>query len=505
MVSAPEPSSSRRYAWYVLGVLSVINLMNYVDRQIMFSLYPYVQDELAFSDFQLGLLGAAFLIVHSMFSIPGGLLADKWYKRKVISIGVALWSVATVLGGIARSFWDLFTYRALVGVGEAAYHPAANAMISDYFPPAQRGRAMGVFSVGMVIGGGGGMILGTAIADYLGWRYAFLAAGIPGFLLAILAWRLRERRPVPAVPPGPTAPEVNARSGNGPEAPESAPATPAKRQRPRSWRRLWSTRTVRYNFAGGICVTFAIGGFIAWTVSFLDRYYVHQPERSVPAVAAPLLASVPPPLAAPALAPVVSVLDGVSLAAEAVHEVAIPRSERATGELAKLSASFGIVALLAGILGAMAGGWLADRLMRRRRSGRLLVSAAGFILGSPFIVGGIFAESAQVFLVCIFFAMFLYTWYMGPSIAILHDVVPYRYRATIAAWYIFAVHLLGDAVSPPVIGWLSQQSELRYALLLPVGVSLVGSLFFLLATRTVARDMEAAAAEGSELMGADTA
>lgn len=461
---------SRRYSWYVLVLLSLINLLNYVDRQIMFALYPYVQEDLGFSDFQLGLLGAAFLVVHSIFSVPGGILADRWFKRKVIALGVGMWSLATVFGGIARGFADLFTYRALVGIGEAFYHPAANAMLSDHFPPAERGRAMGVFSVGMVIGGGGGMIAGTLIGDYLGWRYAFLAAGIPGFLLSALAWRLRETH------------VARAR-----KAPEERAAARAESRAGR--RRLWRTPTVLYNLAGGICVTFCIGGLIAWTVSFVDRYHVHAVRTESTSAAAAGGLSALPPTSIHTLAP--------------ATDAAPTRRDRAPGALSSISATFGVFVLIGGILGALIGGWLADRLMRWRPSGRLLVSAAGFFLGIPFCLAGLYAESANTFLACSFAALFFFTWYMGPSIAILHDVVPYRYRATIAAWYIFAVHLFGDAISPPIIGWISERSELRTALLLPMGMAALGGVFFLLGTRTVAADMEAAAREGATHMALD--
>jgi MFS family permease len=470
-------SPTRRYAWYVLAVLSFINFMNYLDRQVMFALYPYVQDDLGLSDFQLGLLAPAFLIVHSVFSIPGGLLADRWFKRKVIAIGVSLWSLATMLGAAARGFADMFVYRALVGVGEAAYGPAANAMISDYFPLGQRGRAMGIFSVGMVIGGGVGMIAGTVIGDYFGWRYAFLVAGVPGFFLAAMAWRLREVRRERAQEPAAPG-HVLPRGGV-------------------SWRRLWRTATVRYTFAGGICITFCIGGLIAWMVSFLDRYYVTQGAGGYSQAVSVSAVAAMPAATFPALAPAMSSAQAAAVTASAIRDAQTPRSERAKGQLAGLGVSFGIVALLAGLLGTVTGGYLADRLMRWRRSGRLLVSAAGFLLGTPFCVFGLYSDSATVFLVCLFLAIYFFVWYTGPIIAILHDVVAYRYRATIAAVYIFAIHLLGDAISPPIIGWISQRSELRHALLLPVGMALLGSIFLLLGTRTVRRDMEAAAREGA--------
>jgi MFS family permease len=462
--------SSQRYAWYVLALLSLINLLNYVDRQIMFALYPFVQEDLGLSDFELGLLGAAFLLVHSICSIPGGILADRWFKRKVIALGVGLWSLATVLGGIARGFVDLFTFRALVGIGEAFYHPAANALLSDHFPPARRGSVMGVFSVGMVVGGGGGMIAGTLIGDYLGWRYAFLAAGVPGFFLATLAWRLREIH------------AVRAR-----KAREERAALRAERRAGR--RRLWRTPTVLFNICGGICVTFCIGGLIAWTVSFVDRYHVQAIESDPATAAAAGGLGALPPTSIHTLAP--------------ATEAAPTRRDRAPGALSSVSATFGVIALLGGILGSLVGGWLADRLMRQRSSGRLLVSAAGFFLGIPFCLVGLYTPSSALFLACLFAALFFFTWYMGPSIAILHDVVPYRYRATIAAWYIFAVHLLGDAISPPIIGWVSERSDLRTALLVPLCMAALGGVFFLLGTRTVAADMEVAAREGATHMAVD--
>jgi hypothetical protein len=97
--------------------------------------------------------------------------------------------------------------------------------------------------------------------------------------------------------------------------------------------------------------------------------------------------------------------------------------------------------------------------------------------------------------------MFFFTWYMGPSIAILHDVVAFRYRATIAAWYIFTVHLLGDALSPPIIGWVSEQSELRYALLVPLAMAVLGSAFFLVGGRFVAGDVAALEREVAQQPG----
>ena len=184
--------------WRVLVILMLINFVNYVDRQIIFSLFPALRREFGLSFAQLGSLATAFTVVLALGSLPLGILADRISRRKVISAGVLFWSAATFFSGLAGSFRSLLTARALVGVGEAAYNPAGTAILSATFPREVRARVQGAFDVGMFIGGATGIALGGIVAQWLGWRPAFFLVGAPGLVLGLSALRLPETPHSPA-------------------------------------------------------------------------------------------------------------------------------------------------------------------------------------------------------------------------------------------------------------------------------------------------------------------
>ncbi|HSB76441.1 MAG TPA: MFS transporter [Terriglobales bacterium] len=186
------PGSFGQRQWRVLAVLALINLVNYVDRQIIFPLFPYIRREFGLTHLQSGSLATAFTVVLSVCSLPLGMVADRTSRRMVVSAGVLFWSAATFLSGLAASFRALLVARSLVGVGEAAYTPAGAAMITANFPRSMRARVQGVFDIGMFAGGAIGVALGGIMAQYFGWRAAFFLVGVPGVLLAISALRLPE-------------------------------------------------------------------------------------------------------------------------------------------------------------------------------------------------------------------------------------------------------------------------------------------------------------------------
>src|SRR5690606_17857622 len=148
--------------------------------------------DLLLTDVQLGWLGSAYVLVFSLAALPFGVLSDVNSRKGVIASGVAVWSLFTVLSGLVRGFWQLFICRALVGVGEAAYGPASNSMTADYFPGKDRAIAMGILSAGIPVGGVLGLLLGGWLETIYGWRVAFMAVGLPGFLCAVLVSRLRD-------------------------------------------------------------------------------------------------------------------------------------------------------------------------------------------------------------------------------------------------------------------------------------------------------------------------
>ena len=202
---APYPGPG--YAWTVVAILIGTAILSYTDRQVLSLLVDPIRRDLHIGDTRISLLlGTAFAVVYGIAGIPLGHLADRVSRRNLIFAGVAIWSAGTVACGLAGSFAQLFAGRVVVGLGEAVLSPAAISLISDYFPPARRGIAVGSFLCGIAVGigasiliGGGvltavesGVLAGTAIAAYAPWRLVLLLIGAPGILWAGLILFIRE-------------------------------------------------------------------------------------------------------------------------------------------------------------------------------------------------------------------------------------------------------------------------------------------------------------------------
>jgi MFS family permease len=194
---------SNRYAIYVLCLMFGINFLNYMDRWVGSAVAPLIQAEFALSDFNVGLLGSAFTLVYAIAALPFGLWADRGPRRVVIGAGVALWSAATLVTGFTTNFRQLFVTRAVLGIGEASYYPAATSLLGDFFPRQVRGRMMSIWSAGTAFGIAAGFAGGGLLAARFGWRPAFFVTAVPGLLLAILAFRIREPLRGAAEPNGP--------------------------------------------------------------------------------------------------------------------------------------------------------------------------------------------------------------------------------------------------------------------------------------------------------------
>jgi len=181
-----------RYQVRVLAILALINFVNFADRQVIVPLVPLLREALDVTDAQLGSLQTFLLVVLALATIPFGLLADRWSRKHIIAFGVVFWSLATFASGLAHTFMMLLVARALVGVGEAAYAPAAQSMISGAFPEEKRARAQAVFAAGMLLGGAAGQALGGIMGQMQGWQRAFFVVGIPGLILGSAVLRLEE-------------------------------------------------------------------------------------------------------------------------------------------------------------------------------------------------------------------------------------------------------------------------------------------------------------------------
>jgi predicted MFS family arabinose efflux permease len=181
------PSPARANA--VLGILVVVYAVNFVDRNILSVLLQPIKEELGASDAAMGFLtGFAFAVFYTVAGIPIARLADRHSRRTIMAVGIAFWSLMTAVSGLAKSFMWLALARIGVGIGEASATPAAHSLISDYFPPERRTRALAIYNVGSSIGIFAGLALGGWLKETVGWRMTFAAVGLPGLLVALWVW-----------------------------------------------------------------------------------------------------------------------------------------------------------------------------------------------------------------------------------------------------------------------------------------------------------------------------
>ena len=250
---------SNRAARIGLVVLTLVNLFNYLDRYVVASLVESLKkSELKLSDTQAGSLMTGFVIVYMLTSPVFGTLGDRRGRPRLLALGVGIWSAATALGGLARSFAGLFAARATVGIGEAAYGTIAPALLADYFPKDKRGRVFAVFFAAIPIGSAAGYALGGLMDQRYGWRSAFFVAGLPGLALALLCLGLKD-------------PPRGAQDESGEKARPHPGRLPGGEGVKASYARLLRNRPYRLTVLGYAAYTFALGGLAFWAPAFLER------------------------------------------------------------------------------------------------------------------------------------------------------------------------------------------------------------------------------------------
>jgi len=242
-----------------LAVLFGANFANFMDRQIVAALAPLLRSYWHLSDAQVGLLGSAFEVLYALGHVPLALLADRWLRRRVIALAMALWSGAMALSGAARSYAVLLLGRGLLGLGEAGYGPSALAWLADVFPPERRSRVVGVHDLGVMLGSAAGYVLGGVVGSALGWRPAFYLAAAPGFLLAVVVWCLPE--------PQKGASDYRALGI------ETGGGTDSRISLGELMTNLSSVPTLLATYAAGTLNTFAAAGMIYWLPSFAVRLH----------------------------------------------------------------------------------------------------------------------------------------------------------------------------------------------------------------------------------------
>ena len=397
----------RRAAYYGLVVVTLLNFLNYIDRYILAAVLPRMQSELSLTNTQAGLLATAFLFAYFITSPIFGALGDRLSRTRLMAVGVSAWSVATAATGIMRGFVQLMIARSCVGVGEAAYATISPALLSDYCPRSQRGRAFAIFYVAIPVGAASGYLLGGLIEPALGWRAAFYVVGLPGIIMALLALTVQD-------PPRGASEE----SGSSIQEPLSVTLRGFSRN-------LAYIGTV----LGYAAYTFALSGLAFWMPEYFEK------------------------------------VRGVTLS----------------------SANFivGSVTAAAGLGGTAVGGYLGDFISSRMKHGQLWVSGMSSVAAILPAWFALTVSSDPAYIVWLFAAEFLLFLSTGPVNVVIVNVVPVGARAMAVAVSIFVIHLLGDAISPPIIGLLADISSLsRAVLIVPVAVALSGALWIATAVGT---------------------
>src|ERR1043166_9124025 len=173
----------------------MVSVLNYLHRTLIYILVTPIKDEIAFTDFELALLGTtSFVIFFTALGVPFGRLADRSSRKNMIAAGLAVWSVFSGLTGFAKGFWALFLCRVMVGVGEATLGPAALSLLSDYFPPRRRASVQSIYASGITVGAGLAFLLGGWFGLRYGWRWAFFFLSFPGLFFAVLVYFLKEQK-----------------------------------------------------------------------------------------------------------------------------------------------------------------------------------------------------------------------------------------------------------------------------------------------------------------------
>jgi len=378
---------TRRTAFSVLVVLTVINFLNYLDRYVLSAVLEAIRTDLQLEDAESGLLGTMFMVVYMVFAPLGGYLGDRVHRHRLAAAGVALWSLATVASGLAENYSQLMLTRACVGIGEAGYATVAPSVIADLFRPQERGRRLAIFYLAIPLGSALGYLVGGWVGEHYGWRSAFFVAGAPGIVFAVAAALL------PDPPRGATDPEGHAVERVGFVT---------------GLQSLLRNEAWRINTVGTTLMTFAMGGIAFWMPTYLVRAH------------------------------------GLSLSGA--------------------NLTFGGLTVVAGLLATPLGGVLGDRAQARGRGGYVRLSGFTLLLGAPFALAMPFLPTptwAFAFAFCAEFFLFLNT---GPLNAALVASVPAAMRASAVAINVLFIHLLGDAISPTLIGILSDATDIGIAI-----------------------------------------
>jgi MFS family permease len=414
---ADDEFPARRYAWYAVAVLTVANVSAFIDRQILGLLVAPIRRDLGITDTEMGVLyGLAFAVFYTLLGVPIGRAADRGSRRAIIGIGIAVWSVMTVLCGMARTYEQLLLARFGVGIGEAALAAPALSLIADYFPAPRRATALSVYSLGIYLGAGlanlvGGAVLATLnesvpvvwpiIGEVRAWQSVFVVVGLPGLLVALLMATVGE--------------PVRRETGQA----RNAVVIPVREvgRYIAANRRTFLCHNLGY--ASFALVNFATA---AWLPTHLIRTYGWTAARA-----------------------------GITL---------------------------GTLTITVGVFGVIVGGRVADAMLARGHTDAKLrvgiIAAAGNIVcGAGYTLAPTATLSVAALVPYNFFASFAF----GAAVAAVQEITPNRMRAQAGALFVSALTLIGLGLGPSLVGLLTDRvfgadSAVRYSLLIVTAAGL---------------------------------
>jgi MFS family permease len=499
-MATPRPHGA--YRFYVLGLLTLVYAFNFIDRQIVTILAPYIKADLGLTDAQIGMLfGTAFALFYALFGLPIARLADGWRRVDTLAIGLTLWSLLTALSAGATSFGLLALARVGVGIGEASAAPAAFSILQDYFGRNRRATALAIYSSGIYLGAGASVMVGGSIVaawdsayagqaapfGLSGWQAAYLAAGLPGLLLALIVF-LTVREPVRGamdgnVQPADPHPFRAARAELGTLFPPFSIMALRRLDAP--------SATVRRNLLlllgcclgvvlvvagtdtllapakraviatiGGVPITTNLAQWLAVGIGVYATGSWMQAVRLRDPVAARLTIGTPSFVAA-ALAGGLISLSSYGLAAflflfGTIHH----------GLTAADGVTLGAIAAVAGGAGTALGGIIADAARRHHPAGRLHVASAAALLSAICSIWQFSTPNVIEFYAANFIGTFFLTMWLGPVAATCQDHVLPRMRGTATALQFLATNLVGLGLGPYLVGLISDVTgDLRTAML----------------------------------------
>ncbi len=505
---APAPDTVPAYSWYALSVLVLIYILNFVDRQILSILANDIKADLNLSDADLGFLyGTAFAVFYALFGIPLGKLADSWHRVRLMTIGLALWSLMTAVSGFARNGAALTVARIGVGVGEATASPSAYSLISDYFPARLRATALAIYSSGLYIGGGISLLIGGLVVEnwnaafpdggplgMAGWQAAFVAVGLPGLLLAI--WVLTLREPVRGeIDNMPTPSDPHPFRGFTNELfTVIPPFTIIGAARRGVGALALNLLTLAVVGLLGLFLTAWLGsGDGSFIKPISDQWlFLGVGYYSVFSFASALRTRDLPTFrltwGSPAFLCTILGYGLVSFMSYASSYWSAPYAERVF-EVSKADLGWwlGAPSALAGFLGVIGGGRVADYLYERYAAGRIYVVMFGLLAPIPAVLILYTTTNLVLFFVLAFVAQVLTASALGAAAAASQALVLPRMRGVATATFFLATTLVGLALGPYTAGYVSAANgdDLAKGVLATLWVTPIGFVLLVAAIKLV--------------------